>query len=146
MDITSLLIILILAGASGLIISRPFYSPRDKEFLAKKNADRDLTVVLTGQKEKNLKLIRDLETDRLLGKISPLDFESIREQLFLDTAIIQENLEEISRKSIQTRADEKSGPSPEKRDQPVLYCASCGKQARPKDVFCSRCGKKIHAD
>lgn len=158
MEISSIIIGLVLLGASVAYVSLPFRAKR------RQNTNTSKTYAQSkGQREAVLAAVRDLDFDFKTGKISEEDYQPLRAQLIAEAAQFIEaeikedaQLEELiqTRRTMQ-RLDLKCQDcgSPIETDQRFCSkcgsavnkekCPSCGKKIQADDLFCSSCGNKI---
>lgn len=158
MEITSILIGLILFGASVGFISLPF---RQKQWRGVKIPQAD--VPYKGNRESVFSALRDLDFDFKTGKVSEEDYTPLRSRLVAEAAqyIEAEKKEDDQLEAlIQTRRTVQQASivcehcgAPMEADQrfcakcgsPVNneLCPSCGKKIRAGDQFCPSCGNRL---
>jgi hypothetical protein len=138
MDISTLLIVLILTFLAAFIVSRPFFTSEAKPDLPPENIfPVQPKHILAGQKEQHMGMIRELDADKLAGKVGPDDYTRLREEYLLETAVIQSKIEKIENEKKEVFQAEQ---------EIERFCPGCGKKAARQDVYCSACGKKLDAD
>lgn len=121
---------------------------------------------LLAQRDGIYATLRDLDLDRQLGKLDASDYGVLREKYMARATEILERLDtlrgegqgqeasaEIEREVAAMRKATKLQPKPianptpassaAKDPSPDLYCTNCGRQYKPGDQFCARCGRAL---
>jgi len=158
MEISSILIGLILFGASLFFVSAPFRKKYRKDAQIPK-----LHVKKEERREVVLSALRDLDFDFKTGKVDEEDYTPLRAQLMVEAAQYIKQQQEEDKKLetlIQTRRAmhqqsikcDQCGSSVEtdqhfcaKCGSPINHelCSQCGRKIRKGDQFCSSCGNRL---
>lgn len=150
--VAAFLLMLVLAVGYGAVDA--LFSSHDAAEAAAGTLQHEMAA-LQREKASILQVLRDLEVERDLGKVSAQDFESLDRQ-FRDQAIaVMKRIDQdlaAYRKKAEALIARRLGQAPQgevaKRGEmagPVL-CASCGAKLDPDSVFCKKCGTKVQAD
>jgi rubrerythrin len=99
---------------------------------------------LIKKKEESYRLIKNLEMDYKMGKLSLEDYHEL-ENRYKQEAI--EILKKIEVQDSKTNLDEEIeqellGLRQKKKSVMAYYCPGCGSQVRSTDNFCPQCGQK----
>lgn len=105
---------------------------------------------LLAERDRILEAIADLDSDQLIGKLDPDNYQAQRDRLVAQGAEVLRRLEP------ETAGDSPSPKSSPASDDPVealiaarrqarekpesSFCGSCGKPVYPTDKFCANCG------
>lgn len=110
---------------------------------------------LQHEKASILQVLRDLEVERDLGKVSAQDFESLDRQ-FRDQAIALMKRIDQDLAGYRTKAEElvakRLGQAPQAKAADKgeaaapLRCAQCDAKLDSDSVFCKKCGTKVEAN
>jgi len=133
MEITSILIGLILLGASLFFVSVPFRRSSRKDAQIPK-----LHVKKEERREGVISALRDLDFDFKTGKVSEEDYTPLRARLMAEAAQYIEQQQEEDEKLealIQTRRA---------AHQQSVKCDHCGASAQAHEHFCAKCGSPIN--
>jgi predicted nucleic acid-binding Zn ribbon protein len=158
MEISSILIGLLLFGASVAYVILPFQQKRQKTSSPLQHSNE-----LPVQREVVLAALRDLDFDFKTGKISEEDYQLLRVQLLAEAAQYigaekkgDEQLEQMIQSRRKVKRQENKCPhceTPVQAGQRLCsecgfelnskLCPSCGKKIQSGDLFCSSCGYQI---
>ena len=133
MEITSILIGLILLGASLFFVSVPFRKNFRKDAQIPK-----LHVKKEERREGVISALRDLDFDFKTGKVSEEDYTPLRARLMAEAAQYIEQQQEEDRKLealIQTRRA---------AQLQSVKCDECGSWVEADQRFCAKCGSPIN--
>lgn len=106
--------------------------------------------------------LRDLDTDRQLGKLDTADYTALREKNMARAADILREIDTLRGEGAGRAASDeieqevaalrKRTPAPVKKAQPApkpipeteqLFCSKCGRSYTAGDKFCARCGNAL---
>ncbi len=149
-----------------VFIAYPLFVPPKEERQVEPNSQ---LTALTAQRDSMYDAIRDLDFDFQLGKLSPADYQSLREQYKVRAAATLQELDAVSDHLAQPaagaddRADEIESQVSRLRQKPdaadaieqevtrrrkralssAPRCAKCGTPYHTGELFCARCGTKL---
>jgi hypothetical protein len=116
----------------------------------------DIRENLRKKKEGAYAVIRELEFDLSMGKLTEEDFDILRRQYLQEAAGYMKQMDKLESQAeaVSTSADanleEENGGAvaairtPEADERKYVYCASCGRKAAAEDRFCVACGLNLH--
>ncbi len=132
-----LLIGVILALAAGLIVTRPL---RDRP---PATVEEDTRLAdLIAQREAAYQVIRDLDSDFHIGKLSDDDYRPMRVQALAHAAEIVAQLDALEARPPQTTRKVRVLHR-ENQSAPDAYCPQCGAPHAADDSFCRKCGQAL---
>lgn len=169
MDIGSILIILAAAVVVTLLLTRPFYDPRQRhmqqarlttdggasdEFTRSKELARS---TLLAERDRVLTALKELDFDHALGKIAEEDYPVQRSALMKSGALILRQLDEAGGEASDTRdlaaataSQDESDSIPQDDIEALIAARRRQKQesirvkdARKTAAFCQECGKPL---
>jgi hypothetical protein len=151
------LALLILAFAL-VVLAFPLYRARAQTLTVNASTLDDLLA----QRDGVYATLRDLEQDKELGKLDAADYDALREKYMVRAAEILHELDmlrgegdaqsasaeiEAEVTALRKRAPSLKTPQPVPVPAPVrssdLFCTNCGRQYKPGDKFCARCGHPL---
>ena len=147
MDFGSLLILLGLIVAVAAYLAKPLVENRATPVTA---GDRRLSA-LQADREAILTMIREIEMDHAMGKISLDDYQAQRASLVARGSAVLREIATLGGTgepdsvdaAIEAAVAERRGRAPEK---PVGFCAHCGRALQRGDRFCASCGTPVREE
>lgn len=144
MDLGSLLIIVGLVLAVVAFLARPLVEDRAPAVTA---GDHRLSA-LQAERDSILTMIREIEMDHVMGKISSDDFQAQRAALVArGSAVLREldmlggtNAREDVDAAIEAAVAARRGTASVKREG---FCTRCGRALQRGDRFCASCGTPV---
>ncbi|HPH97834.1 MAG TPA: zinc ribbon domain-containing protein [Anaerolineaceae bacterium] len=130
MDAGAILLILSVILITGLIIGQPLLHP----------AAPPSGPARPGRYAEQLASLEALEMDLTQGKISPEDYPAARARL-MNQAAAALNAETETQLPLSSDAIEAAVLA---RRSNRAFCPGCGKPVLADDVFCAKCGRKLH--
>ena len=150
-----------LLGVFLAVVTRPILTHRHAWRRATGSRRRHLE--LTERKEQLYASIKELEFDHSLGKISPRDYEALRDGLEVEAVVVLRHLDELEVGGDTVDLDEcieadiashrQPGPAAAMPAAPALaptaeprahaFCHSCGEGRAPEFRFCPHCGQSF---
>lgn len=130
MEITSIVIGVVLFGASLVYVNLPF---QEKRWKGAKYADANFQP--EGRRESVLAALRDLDFDFKTGKVTEEDYTPLRAQLMAKAA-------QLTRQE-QEKEDKLEALIQSRRIKKEIYCDECGAPIETGQHFCSRCGSPV---
>jgi hypothetical protein len=133
------MLITIIGGAIVLVaatfISWPLLlgSAADTDALPGETPNKEAFLSLAKQRDNALSSLRDAEMDHETGKLSEMDYETIRNELETEA------MEAIR------KLDVLEGPSESGKDADFGFCPACGARRNETDTFCGQCGLQLPA-
>lgn len=116
----------------------------------------DIRENLRKKKEGAYAVIRELEFDLSMGKLTEEDFDILKRQYLQEAAGYMKQMDKLESQgeAVSTSADanlaEETGDAvaeirmPEADKRKYVYCTSCGRKAAAEDRFCVACGANLH--
>ncbi len=116
----------------------------------------DILVKLSSKKEGVYAIIKELEFDLNMGKLSDEDFQILKRQYLQEAAGYMEEIDKLE--SSQATDSKPAGADGEEEIQPqtdsrhmhgstarkYIYCTACGEKAAAGDRYCGACGANLH--
>jgi len=133
MEIPSILIGLLLIGASVSFVTFPFWQKRQKQVMNHK-----AEVQNQEQRESTLSALRDLDFDFKTGKVIEEDYTPLRARLMAEAA---QHIEQQKEQDDQLEALIQSRRAAR---QPTSKCDQCGTPVQANQRFCSKCGSSVN--
>lgn len=123
-------------------------------------ADADPLAELVDRRDSIYKALKELEFDYQVGKVSDADFQAFSTQLKSQAVAVLKEIDalqaigidpeldarieaEIAALRRNGRAEVAVAPVAAPEAAAAAFCPQCGRQARPGDRFCSRCGAPL---
>lgn len=114
-------------------------------FAISPNANNGQVEELFDQRDNLLAVIKDLELEHQMGKISSEDFEALQNNYRAKAIQVLENIDQIDREMVTSREtireSTNNGDHLESIDE--KYCRNCGAVAETEDQFCTHCGNNL---
>jgi hypothetical protein len=151
------LALFVLASALA-VLAYPLYRARTQPVTVNASTLDDLL----SQRDGVYATLRDLEQDKELGKLDAADYDALHEKYIARAAEILQELdalrgegdakaasEEIEaevvamRKRAPASALVKPLPTAKPAKEAELFCTNCGRQHKPGDKFCAKCGHAL---
>lgn len=132
MDAGAILLILSVILITGLIIGHPLLRPAAPHAAAAR----------PGRYAEQLASLEALEMDLAQGKISPEDYPAARARLMTQAAAAL-HAEAESQAPLSSDAIE-AAVLARRSGSNRVFCPGCGKPILADDVFCAKCGRKLH--
>lgn len=116
----------------------------------------DIRENLRKKKEGAYAVIRELEFELSMGKLTEEDFDILRRQYLQEAAGHMQQMDKLESQgeavlpSAAASPEEATGdaaaaiPPAEALEGNYVYCTSCGRQAAAEDRFCVACGTNLH--
>jgi len=116
----------------------------------------DIRENLRKKKEGAYAVIRELEFDLSMGKLSEEDFDILKRQYLQEAAGYMQQMDQLESQveavsaSADANLEEENGGAvaairtPEADKRQYVYCTSCGRKAAAEDRFCVACGTNLH--
>jgi hypothetical protein len=144
MDLGSLLIMLGLIVAVVAFLARPLVEKRTSAVTAEEHR----LSALQAERDKILTMIREIEMDHAMGKISEDDFRTQRVALVARGSAVLRELDALGGASapgemdaaIEAAVAARRGRTPPKASD---SCMQCGRALRRGDRFCASCGTPV---
>jgi hypothetical protein len=169
MDFGSIFLILALAVAVAVFVSRPFFEPEPAAERVSQQAVRpqdQQRSALLAERDRLVIAMRELEFDHTLGKIPEEDYPAQRDSLLTAGAEVLKQLEELPAEPGAGRGSPPAQPAEllrngmpaepvdeleemilahrrARQEKAAGFCPSCGKPLRKSDKFCPRCGAAL---
>ncbi|MBI5029251.1 MAG: zinc ribbon domain-containing protein [Chloroflexi bacterium] len=129
----SAIIIAIIALVALGLAFQPLFRQEQLAFVTADELDPNLENLLSAR-EATYSAIKDLESDHMQGKLSNVDYQTLRSKYETKALAILQQLDVVETNSVVTA-------------QPVATadgrCAHCGEPFDARDKFCRRCGASI---
>ncbi len=141
---------LLVAGAVGAFVAWPWWARRRAFQPETGSRVRSRDEALGERHEAVLTALRDLDFDHTVGKVAEEDYGPLRHALLAEAADIVTRLDEeqaAAQAGIEARIEaEVLAIRQELNAEPSSNtCPSCGRPARPGDVYCASCGAQLNA-
>ena len=114
-------------------LAYPVIKPPHAETLEPNTRTRD---ALVAERDFAYQAIRDLDFDFQLGKLSPADYQTLRDKHKANAATVLQQLDTLA-----PATPAETTPTPA-RDA-SLFCTNCGTRRAPDDKFCRKCGNRL---
>jgi len=138
----------LLALSAIFFVGYPLLSsgvPDDKG--ARRSKGVESLVSLIKKKEESYRLIKDLEMDYKMGKLSLEDYQELEGRYKQEAIEILKRIDaRDSKKRLEEELEQELWGIRQKRKKesaPPGYCPGCGSQIKPTDKFCPQCGHKL---
>ena len=116
----------------------------------------DILETLSKKKESAYAVIRELEFDLSMGKLTEEDFQILKRQYLQEAAGYMKELDQFeSQKAGDSRSadanpekeiepDADGAGKPASSERKFIYCTACGRKVAAADRFCFACGSNLH--
>lgn len=154
MDMIAISLGVVVAGAVGAYLTRPWWTPQHDSELGRASAsldDPDRT--LNERHEQILSALRDLDFDHEVGKLTAEDYGLLRQSLLAEAVAVLTQLDEsrageadldekVEARILAVRRTLWTDQRPQ-ADLPGTACFTCGRPIRPGDLYCGGCGAHL---
>lgn len=145
MDVIAISLGVVVAGAVGVYLSRPWWAKEGQFDSANPDSPEKS---LNERHEQIISALRDLDFDHEVGKVTAEDYNLLRQSLLAEAATVLTQLDESRAGEADLDEEVEARILAVRRtlwtdQQPGTACPTCSRPARSGDLYCGGCGARL---